>query len=101
MELYKINALTLSWTLVHPIDENSPLYGFTEEDFKNIEGEIIVYVKAFDDLFSSTVAANTSYIFDEVVYGAKFEMMYNENDDNTRTILNLDKINSYKTAMLP
>jgi len=60
LELAKINALTLSWTLVHPINEDSPLYGFTKEDFENAEGEFIIYIKAFDDLFSSTVAARTS-----------------------------------------
>ncbi|RYJ45791.1 ion channel [Flavobacterium beibuense] len=100
LELQKINSLTLSWTLVHPITEDSPFYGFTNEDFENTEGEIIVYIKAFDDLFSSTVATTTSYLFDEIEYGAKFEIMYNENEDNTTTILHLDKINAHRKAEL-
>jgi inward rectifier potassium channel len=95
LEMEKINALTLSWTLVHPITENSPLYGFAEEDFENTEGEVLVYINAFDDLFSTTVATKTSYTFEEIVYGAKFEMMYTENADNTKTILHLDKIDSF------
>jgi len=85
---------------VHPITEDSPLSGFTEEDFRNTEGELIVYLKAFDDLFSSTVAAGTSYLFNEMVYGAKFDMMYFENPTNTRTILHLDKLNSFKRVDL-
>ena len=96
LELDKIGLLTLSWTLVHPITVDSPFYGFTKNDFDNGEGEVIVHIKAFDDLFSATVAASTSYTFDEIVYGAKFEMMYTENADNTKTILQLDKLNSYK-----
>jgi len=96
LELQRINALTLSWTLVHPIDENSPLHSFTREDFEQTEGELILYVKAFDDLFSATVAARTSYTFKEVIYGAKFEIMYAENADKTKTILNLDKLNTYQ-----
>ena len=28
MELSKVNSLTLSWTIVHPINEQSPFYGF-------------------------------------------------------------------------
>ncbi len=95
LEMSQINALSLSWTLVHPIDENSPLYQFTREDFAHTEGEILVYVKTFDDLFSTTVAARTSYLFSEFVYGAKFDLMYFENEANTKTILNLDKLNSY------
>lgn len=100
LELQKINSLTLSWTLVHPITEDSPFYGFTKEDFKHTEGEIIVYIKAFDDLFSSTVATTSSYLFEEIVHGARFDIMYNENEDNTTTILHLDKINSYKKVEL-
>ena len=94
MEFSKINALTLSWTLVHPITEDSPLFGFTKEDFDTTEGELIIYVKAFDDVFSSTVSIGTSYTFDEMLYGAKFNIMYTENEDNTKTLLHLDRINS-------
>src|SRR6187402_232642 len=65
LELDRINALSLSWTLVHPITEDSPLYNFTEEDFKKIHGEILVFITTFDDMFSNTVAARTSYTFNE------------------------------------
>jgi len=95
LELQRINSLTLSWTLVHPITEESPLFSFTRQDFETIEGEIIIYMKAFDDLFSATVAARTSYTFDEIIYGAKFEIMYAENEDKTKTILYLDKLDRY------
>lgn len=100
LELSKINALTLSWTIVHPITEASPLYGMTREDFLAAEGEIIVYIRAFDDLFSTNVAARTSYTFDEVIYGAKFEMMYSENEENTKTLLHLDKLNNFAKVEL-
>jgi len=100
LELDRINALSLSWTLVHPITENSPLYNFTEEDFKNTHGEILVFITTFDDMFSNTVAARTSYTFDEIIYGAKFETMYNRSEDNSKTILHLDKLNHYKRTNL-
>lgn len=100
LELDRINALTLSWTLVHPITENSPLYKFTNTDFKNTNGEILVFIKTFDDMFSNTVATRTSYTFDEVVYGAKFEPMYTRSTDNSKTILNLDKLNVFKNVDL-
>jgi inward rectifier potassium channel len=98
LELDHINSMSLSWTLVHNIDEKSPFYRFTKEDFKNGDGEVIIYVKAFDDLFSATVTTSTSYTFDEIVYGAKFEIMYSENEDDTKTILNLDKLDSFAPA---
>ncbi len=94
LELDSINALSLSWTLVHPITENSPLYNFTEEDFRKIHGEILVFITTFDDMFSNTVAARTSYTFNEIIYGAKFETMYNRSNDGSKTILHLDLLNS-------
>lgn len=96
LELDKVNALTLSWTLVHPITESSPLYQLSKEDFENIKGEILVFVKTFDDMFSSVVAIRTSYTFEEVVYGVKFKPMYSRNIDNTKTILHLDKLNEFE-----
>ncbi|MFW0738973.1 ion channel [Flavobacterium sp. T12S277] len=100
LELERINALSLSWTLVHPITENSPLYNFTQDDFKKVHGEILVFITTFDDMYSNTVAARTSYTFDEVIYGAKFETMYNRSKDGSKTILHLDKLNDYQSVSL-
>ena len=98
LELERVNALTLSWTLVHPITEESPLFGFTKDDFRGTIGEILVFIKTFDDMFSTTVAIRTSYTFDEVIYGAKFEPMYSRSNDSSKTILNLDKLNEFKSV---
>jgi inward rectifier potassium channel len=46
-------------------------------------------------MYSSTVAKRTSYTFDEVVYGAKFSSMYSKNESNTKTVLHLEKLNSF------
>lgn len=95
LEYKKVNSLALSWTLVHPITNESPLYGLTASDYDSISGEIIVIIKTFDDMFSTTVATRTSYIFDEVVYGAKFKPMYSKSDNNQSTVLDLGLLNSY------
>ena len=100
MELEKVNALTLSWTLVHPITESSPIYGFSKEDYLNSTGEIIVYFKAFDDMFSNTVVARSSYTFNEIIYGATFNPMYYRDEDNRRTVLDLAKLNDFRAAPL-
>jgi inward rectifier potassium channel len=96
LEMNHVSALTLSWTVVHPIDEDSPLYNFKEEDYKNIQGEFLVFFKTFEDMYSSTVVKRTSYTFEEVVYGAKFSLMYTRNNQNDKTILHLDKLNAFE-----
>ncbi len=95
LEYDKVNSLTLSWTIVHPITEKSPFYKFTKDDFANTSGEILIFVKAFDDMFSSTVVARTSYTLQELVIGAKFVPMYHRNAEKDKTILELDKLNTY------
>lgn len=99
--LNRINTLALNWTIVHEIDEDSPFFGFSDEDFKNTDIEIIVHVRAFDEVFSNTVVQRTSYISEEIIYGAKFIPMYYPDQENLSTILNLDKINHYQQTDLP
>jgi inward rectifier potassium channel len=101
VELPKINALALSWTIVHAIDEKSPLYGFGPDDIRNTRMEVFVFVKAFDEVFSNTVVGRTSYISQEIVWGAKFNIMYHPSDDRSRTILDLVKLNRYEFVELP
>jgi inward rectifier potassium channel len=101
LEMEKVNALSLSWTLVHPINESSPIYQFTPEDFNNITGEILVFIRAFDDMFSNTVIARTSYTFKEVIVGAKFLPMYHQNASMQKTVLDMEKLNLYIPSELP
>ena len=98
LEFERANALTLNWTIVHPITENSPLYNFTAEDYANVNGEILVFIKAFDDMFSNTVVDRSSYTLKEVVVGAKFVPMYHRNSTGKKTVLDLEKLNSYTQA---
>jgi hypothetical protein len=98
LEFDRANALTLNWTIVHPMTENSPLYNFTPEDFANTNGEIIVFIKAFDDMFSNTVVDRSSYTLKEVVVGAKFVPMYHRNSTGKKTVLDLEKLNTITEA---
>ncbi len=94
-EFSRVNSLSLSWTVVHPITEESPLYGMNETDFLSASGELLVFVTAFDEMYSSTVAAKTSYVFEEIVYGARFDMMYGRDESNRHTLIQLDKLNAF------
>lgn len=100
LELSKINALNLSWTLVHPISESSPFYNLTQEDLQNIDGEILVFLKVFDDMFSTTVVRRSSYSFDEIVFGAKFVPMFSRSDNQNKTVLHIEKLNVFEKIKL-
>lgn len=100
LEYNNINALTLSWTVVHPINENSPFYNFSIVDFSGTEGEILVFVKAFDDMYSNTVVARSSYTFKEIIAGAKFIPIYHRNESGTATVIEIDKLNAHAPAAI-
>lgn len=98
LERKRIDSLPMSWTVVHPIDENSPLYGLTMEEIAATDAEIYVLARAFDDVFSNTVLQRCSYTYREIKYGYRFTPMYQESEDNSTTILNLDMLNDIKEA---
>ena len=94
LERYKVDSLPMNWTVVHAIDENSPLFGYTESDYKTSDVEIYVLITSFDDIYSSPVLQRTSYTYHEIKFNAKFIPMYRESEDGKMTILELHKLNS-------
>jgi inward rectifier potassium channel len=100
LERKKINLFPTSWTIVHPIDETSPLHGKTREQLEAMQLEIYVLLKAFDDTFSQTVYSRTSYRTEEIVYGAKFLPMFSQLE-NGKTLLDLRMINAIEKVQIP
>jgi len=96
LERNRVDMLPMNFTVVHPIDENSPLSGFNYEDMKAADVEIYVLVRAFDEVYSATVQQRTSYTYAEMIFNAKFVPMYRESEDRNTTILELHKLNEYK-----
>lgn len=66
----------LSWTIVHIIDQHSPLHGETAETLAAADVEMLLLVTAIEEHFSATVHARTSYKFHEIECNADFEDMY-------------------------
>ena len=95
LERSRIDSLSMNFTVVHPIDEQSPLSGFNFEDMKTADVELYVLIRAFDDVYSNNVLQRTSYTFEEIKFNKKFIPMYRESDDGKTTILELHKLNEY------
>jgi inward rectifier potassium channel len=81
LEAKKVNFFPLPWTIVHPIDENSPIYKFSSQDLIDADAEIIIMVKAYDDSFSQNIYKRYSYTANEILWGAKFNVIYKNGDD--------------------
>jgi inward rectifier potassium channel len=94
LEIDSVNALYLSWTLVHPINEESPLWGMTFEQMLQLDMEFLVFFKAYDEKFSNSVLARKSYIASELMYDVKFKPMFYPSENKKVTVLDFSKINA-------
>ena len=83
--------LPLSWTVVHPIDEDSPLWGKTAEDLAAVQAEVLILIKGYDDTFSQTVLSRHSYRHDEIVWNRRFAPAFFVDDDGD-LVLELKKV---------
>jgi len=83
LERDKVLFLALTWTIVHPIDANSPLFGKTAADLERLKAEVLILIKGTDDMFSQVVHARYSYRYDEIVWNAKFTPAFEIDDEGT------------------
>ena len=91
LERRLVQFLPLSWTIVHPIDESSPLLGKGADYLEQHQVEFLVTIKAFDDTFFQTLHVRHSYRHDEVVWGARFVPAF-EPDAQGEMVLDLGKL---------
>jgi len=73
LERDRVTFFPASWTIVHPIDKRSPLYGLSPEGCRWADAEFLVLLTGMDDTFSQVVHARTSYQADEVLWNARFD----------------------------
>jgi inward rectifier potassium channel len=88
LERRSVVFFPLSWTIVHPIDEASPLYGQTAEDFMRTETEFLVLLTGYDETFATTVYARTSYRAEEIMWGKNFASVFEKRE--TEAMIRID-----------
>jgi inward rectifier potassium channel len=98
VERRKVSMLTMNWTIVHPLDDNSPLKDMTKEDLIESEAGFAILLRAFDDTFSQTVHSRTAYQAHEIVWNAKFKPVFARDDDG-RIVLDLSKISDHELVV--
>ncbi|MDI9356258.1 MAG: ion channel [Chitinophagaceae bacterium] len=97
LERQQIQFFPASWTIVHPIDASSPLYGLSWEEIQYSQLEIFVLISGFDETFDQQVHSKRSYHVSETVWGAKFEKMILI-DHLGRNAADLSKIDLFEKA---
>jgi len=93
LERKKIFFLALTWTIVHPIDESSPLAGKSAEDLERLQAEVLILVRGYDDSFTQVVNTRYSYRWEEIAWNSKFVPAF-EVSPGGHLVLDLDRISA-------
>src|SRR5271154_534638 len=76
LERESVVFFPLSWTVVHIIDKQSPLYGVTQDELCASGAEFLILLTGMDETFSQVVNARSSYRAEEIIWDAKFSDIF-------------------------
>ncbi|HUB08493.1 MAG TPA: ion channel [Myxococcales bacterium] len=75
-------SFSLTWTAIHPVTEDSPLFGATAESLHAQRAQLIVLITGIDETFSQTIHARHSYQWDEILWNRRFVDVMKQLPDN-------------------
>jgi inward rectifier potassium channel len=99
LERQKVVFFPLSWTVVHPIDEKSPLWGWNERMLQEAGAEFLILLTGIDETFSQQVHARSSYSADEVIWRAKFRNLY-DHPEEANLAIDLSRFHTVEPAQI-
>jgi inward rectifier potassium channel len=89
-ELKLVRARTplfaLSWTIMHSIDETSPLYGQTPETLIENQVELIALVSGTDETLSETIFARQAYAPRNILWNRRFADVLSVTEGGRRVV---------------
>ena len=81
----------LTWTAMHPIDEDSPFYGPDAfEKLRAMGAELFLSLTGLDETLGQTIHTRYRYRLEDIVHGARFSDILRTSDDGVR-IVDFDK----------
>ena len=98
LERTRVVFFPLSWTIVHPVDEKSPLFGMTHADLMAKDAEFLILLAGVDETFSQIVHARSSYKAAEIQFGRRFVNIYNPIDNDGVVTIDVRKLSETEVA---
>lgn len=94
LERRSVAIFPLAWTIVHPIDADSPLFGLTQAELQSSDAEILVLLTATDETFAAVVHTRSSYKAHEIIFDSKFVSIYNEMQSGQPISIDVKKLSA-------
>jgi inward rectifier potassium channel len=98
LERDRVLFLPLTWTIVHPVDSESPFFGKTAADLEALQAELLILIKGEDDTFSQVVHTRHSYRYDEIVWQERFAPAF-QIDPAGDMVLDVDRVGEHVPAV--
>ncbi len=76
----------LSWLVMHPINENSPLWGRSPEELAAAEMELWISFTGLDESFSQTIHSRYAYAASDIKWGKRFVDIFHQAESGQWTI---------------
>jgi inward rectifier potassium channel len=68
----RTSLFTLSWTVMHPLDDASPLHGLSPDDLCDRQMEIIILLRGTDDTLADVIYVRHAYTPDDILWNHRF-----------------------------
>lgn len=91
----------LSWTIMHQIDETSPLYGATVDSLLDQQAELILFLSGTDETLSQMIYARHDYAPDNILFDRRFVDVLRRADDGERIEIDLRRFHDTIEWKLP
>lgn len=98
LEMDMINLLASSWTIVHPIDENSPLKNLGPTDMQKMDMEVLLFLEGYDETYAQSIHSRTSFKGSEILFNKKFKRILGKSKQGKARV-ELDQLSSVEEVV--
>lgn len=91
LERSDLPFLASTWTIVHPIEKESPLFKLDLDNQENIQYEISIWLDGIDGATGQNVFSSNTYLYRDIMQNAKF-LPCMDVDDNGKFHVHLNRV---------
>ncbi len=101
LERQKVTFFPLSWTIVHPIGEQSPFADLDDDACRHSDVEVLVLLQGMDDSLSEAVHSRCSYVADEMVWNARFNPIIRHPTEDEDLSIDIGRLHEIESISPP
>ena len=77
---------SLTWLIIHPLDENSPLFGISEESVDDRLLALVATMTGYDGTYAQTTHSRYMWYPEDLVFGHRFVDVLSTLDDGRLSV---------------